>query len=159
MSITINSIIDTKNDFWEVSLAGELDVSTADELKKSLHKLVDEKNIDKNKVEKIAEGYKNKSEDELIDELVKIGKNLKGKEEVVSKFKNFLDPEQQKKLDSIMTKINTAEVQEKVKKNAKKTKNINKPENTKQSSPSTSKKKVKKVKKVKKSSHHTGDTN
>ena len=46
MSITINSIIDTKIDFWEVSLAGELDVSTADELKKSLHKLVDEKNID-----------------------------------------------------------------------------------------------------------------
>ena len=46
MSITINSIIDTKNDFWEVSLAGELDVSTADELKKSLHKLVYEKNID-----------------------------------------------------------------------------------------------------------------
>ena len=46
MSITINSIIDTKNDFWEVSLAGELDVSTADELKKSLHKLVDERNID-----------------------------------------------------------------------------------------------------------------
>ena len=46
MSITINSIIDTKNDFWEVSLAGELDVSTADELKKSLHNLVDEKNID-----------------------------------------------------------------------------------------------------------------
>ena len=46
MSITINSILDTKNDFWEVSLAGELDVSTADELKKSLHKLVDEKNID-----------------------------------------------------------------------------------------------------------------
>ena len=46
MSITINSIIDTKNDFWEVYLAGELDVSTADELKKSLHKLVDEKNID-----------------------------------------------------------------------------------------------------------------
>ena len=139
---------------------------------KTLEKFAKEKNIDKNKVEKIAEGYKNKSEDELIkliaskmksdkliDELVKIGKNLKGKEEVVSKFKNFLDPEQQKKLDSIMTKINNAEVQEKVKKNAKKTKNINKPENTKQSSPSTSKKKVKKVKKVKKSSHHTGDTN
>ena len=124
---------------------------------KTLEKFAKEKNIDKNKVEKIAEGYKNKSEDELIDELVKIGKNLKGKEEVVSKFKNFLDPEQQKKLDSIMTKINNAEVQEKVKKNAKK--NINKPENTKQSSPSTSKKKVKKVKKVKKSSHHTGDTN
>ena len=47
MSITINSIIDTKNDFWEVSLAGELDVSTADELKKSLHKLVDERDIKK----------------------------------------------------------------------------------------------------------------
>ena len=46
MSITINSIIDTKNDFWEVYLEGELDVSKADELKKSLHKLVDEKNID-----------------------------------------------------------------------------------------------------------------
>ena len=89
---------------------------------KTLEKFAKEKNIDKNKVEKIAEGYKNKS-------------------------------------DSIMTKINNAEVQEKVKKNAKKTKNINKPENTKQSSPSTSKKKVKKVKKVKKSSHHTGDTN
>ena len=126
---------------------------------KTLEKFAKEKNIDKNKVEKIAEGYKNKSEDELIDELVKIGKNLKGKEEVVSKFKNFLDPEQQKKLDSIITKKKNAEVQEKVKKNAKKTKNINKPENTKQSSPSTSKKKAKKEKKVKKSSHHTGDTN
>lgn len=67
----------------------------------------------------------------MIDELVKIGKNLKGKEEVVSKFKNFLDPEQQKKLDSIMTKINNAEVKEK----------------------------VKKVKKVKKSSHHKDNSN
>ena len=127
--------------------------------KEAMEKFAKEKNIDKGKIEEIADGYKDKSEDELMDELVKIGKNLKGKEEVVSKFKNFLDPEQQKKLDSIMTKINNAEVQEKVKKNAKKTKNINKPENTKQSSPSTSKKKVKKVKKVKKSSHHTGDTN
>ena len=98
---------------------------------KTLEKFAKEKNIDKNKVEKIAEGYKGKSEDELIDELVKIGKNLKGKEEVVSKFKNFLDPEQQKKLDSIMTKINNAEVKEK----------------------------VKKVKKVKKSSHHRDDSN
>ena len=98
---------------------------------KTLEKFAKEKNIDKNKVEKIAEGYKGKSEDELIDELVKIGKNLKGKEEVVSKFKNFLDPEQQKKLDSIMTKINNAEVKEK----------------------------VKKVKKVKKSSHHKDNSN
>ena len=126
---------------------------------KTLEKFAKEKNIDKNKVEKIAEGYKGKSEDELIDELVKIGKNLKGKEEVVSKFKNFLDPEQQKKLDSIMTKINNAEVKEKVKKNAKKTKNINKPEDTKEGSSTSPKKKVKKVKKVKKSSHHRDDSN
>ena len=95
----------------------------------------------------------------MIDELVKIGKNLKGKEEVVSKFKNFVDPEQQKKLDSIMTKINNAEVKEKVKKNAKKTKNINKPEDTKDVSSTSPKKKVKKVKKVKKSSHHRDDSN
>ena len=46
MSIKIDSILDTSNDFWKVSLEGELDVSTADELKKYLHKLVDEKNID-----------------------------------------------------------------------------------------------------------------
>lgn len=125
---------------------------------KTLEKFAKEKNIDKNKVEKIAEGYKGKSEDELIDELVKIGKNLKGKEEVVSKFKNFLEPEQQKKLDSIMTKINNAEIQEKVKKNAKKTKNINTGEADIEESPK-SKKKVKKVKKVKKSSKHKGDSN
>lgn len=121
---------------------------------KTLEKFAKEKNIDKNKVEKIADNYKGKSEDELIDELVKIGKNLKGKEEVVSKFKTFLDPEQQKKLDGIMNKITNAEVQEKVKKNAKKTKAINKGEKTpnKESSPTT-KKKVKKVKKVKKSTN------
>lgn len=46
MSIKINSMLDTSNSFWTVSLEGELDVSTADELKKYLHKLVDEKNID-----------------------------------------------------------------------------------------------------------------
>ena len=86
---------------------------------KTLEKFAKEKNIDKDKIEKIAEGYKGKSEDELIDELIKIGKGLKGKEEVVSKFKNFLQPEQQKKLDSIMSKINDAEIQEKVKKKAK----------------------------------------
>lgn len=121
---------------------------------KTLEKFAKEKNIDKNKVEKIAEGYKGKSEDELIDELVKIGKNLKGKEEVVSKFKNFLDPAQQQKLDSIMNKITNAEIQEKVKKNAKKTKPINKSDKAQieEKSPTT-KKKVKKVKKVKKSSN------
>ena len=45
MSIKINSMLDTTNNSWEVSLGGELDVSTADELKKELHKLVDEKKI------------------------------------------------------------------------------------------------------------------
>lgn len=127
---------------------------------KTLEKFAKEKNIDKKKVEQIANSYKGKSEDELIDELVKIGKNLKGKEEVVSKFKNFLDPEQQKKLDSIMNKISNAEIQEKVKKNAKKTKQINSPENSKskksaseESSKANGKKKVKKVKKVRKPSH------
>lgn len=123
---------------------------------KTLEKFAKEKNIDKNKVEKIADGYKGKSEDELIDELVKIGKNLKGKDEVVSKFKNFLDPAQQQKLDSIMNKITDAEVQEKVKKNAKKTKSINKSGNTQiEESASAPKKKVKKVKKVKKSSNRS----
>ena len=121
---------------------------------KTLEKFAKEKNIDKNKVEKIAEGYKGKSEDELIDELVKVGKSLKGKEEVVSKFKNFLDPQQQKKLDTIMNKITDAEVQEKVKKNAKKTKSVNKNNNAQigEITPTT-KKKVKKVKRVKKSSN------
>lgn len=116
---------------------------------KTLEKFAKEKNIDKNKVEKIADGYKGKSEDELIDELVKIGKNLKGKDEVVSKFKTFLDPAQQQKLDSIMNKITDAEVQEKVKKNAKKTKSINKNNKTQiEESTPTTKKKVKKVKKT-----------
>lgn len=125
---------------------------------KTLENFAKDKNIDKKKVEEIADSYKGKSEDELIDELVKIGKNLKGKEEVVSKFKNFLDPEQQKKLDQIMNKISSAEVQEKVKKNAKKTKSVNKPEKTATAEASApAKKKVKKVKKVKKSSTSSED--
>ena len=122
---------------------------------KTLEKFAKEKNIDKKKVEKIADSYKNKSEDELMDELIKIGKNLNGKEEVASKFKNFLDPEQQKKLDKIMSKKTDAEIQEKVKKNAKNTKKIHQPEQS--SSPTKSKKKVKKVKKVKKSSTSEND--
>ncbi|WP_419750059.1 hypothetical protein [Terrisporobacter petrolearius] len=127
---------------------------------KTLEKFAKEKNIDKNKVEKIAEGYKGKSEDELIDELVKIGKNLKGKDEVVSKFKNFLDPKQQEKLDTIMNKITDAEVQEKVKKNTKKTKSINKNNNTQvEENTPTTKKKVKKVKRVKKSSRDNSSNN
>ncbi|MCC3866101.1 hypothetical protein K0040_17740 [Terrisporobacter petrolearius] len=125
---------------------------------KTLEKFAKEKNIDKKKVEKIAEGYKGKSEDELIDELVKIGKNLKGKDEVVSKFKNFLDPKQQEKLDAIMNKITDAEVQEKVKKNTKKTKSINNNTQVEESTPTT-KKKVKKVKRVKKSSRDSSSDN
>ena len=46
MSIKINSMLDTTNNSWEVSLGGELDVSTEDELKKELHKLKKKKNID-----------------------------------------------------------------------------------------------------------------
>ena len=38
MSIKINSMLDTTNNSWEVSLGGELDVSTADELKKEFEK-------------------------------------------------------------------------------------------------------------------------
>ena len=88
--------------------------------KEAMEKFAKEKNIDKNKIEEIADGYKNKSEDELMDELVKIGKTLQGKEEVVEKFKAFLDENQRKKGDTIMNKIANAEAQEKV--NSKKSK-------------------------------------
>ena len=88
--------------------------------KDTLEKFAKDKNIDKNKIEDIANSYQGKSEDELLDELINIGKNLKGKEEVVSKFKNFLNPEQQQKLDSIMNKISEAEIQDKI--NSKKAK-------------------------------------
>ena len=112
--------------------------------KDTLEKFAKDKNIDKNKIEDIANSYQGKSEDELLDELINIGKNLKGKEEVVSKFKNFLNPEQQQKLDSIMNKISEAEIQDKI--NSKKAK-------TKKSAShhiSSGKKTVKKVKRVKK---------
>ena len=112
--------------------------------KDTLEKFAKDKNIDKNKIEDIANSYQGKSEDELLDELINIGKNLKGKEEVVSKFKNFLNPEQQQKLDSIMNKISEAEIQDKI--NSKKAK-------TKKSAShhsSSGKKTEKKVKRVKK---------
>ena len=108
----------------------------------TLEQFAKEKNIDKNKIENIANSYQGKSEDELLDELINIGKNLKGKEEVVSKFKNFLNPEQQQKLDSIMNKISEAEIQDKI--NSKKSK-----KSSSHHSPS-GKKTVKKVKRVKK---------
>ncbi|MEF9992461.1 MAG: hypothetical protein RSD22_10240 [Romboutsia sp.] len=79
-----------------------------------LEKMAKQKNIDKGKIEKIADNYKGKSQNELMDELVKIGKTLEGKEEVVSKFKTFLDEGQRKKLDVIMNKISEAEVQDKI---------------------------------------------
>lgn len=82
--------------------------------KEAMEKFAKEKNIDKGKIEEIADGYKDKSEDELMDELVKIGKTLQGKEEVVEKFKTFLDENQRKKIDSIMTKISAAEAKDKI---------------------------------------------
>lgn len=42
MSIDINLKNDTDVEFWEVSVDGELDVSTADQFKEYLHKLIDE---------------------------------------------------------------------------------------------------------------------
>lgn len=41
MSIDINLKNDTDVEFWEVSVDGELDVSTADQFKEYLHKLID----------------------------------------------------------------------------------------------------------------------
>ena len=72
----------------------------------TLEKMAKDKNIDKNKIETLANNYKSKSENELIEELIKVGKNLEGKEEVVSKIRTVLNDEQKKKLDSIMEKIN-----------------------------------------------------
>ena len=46
MSINIKSNLDEQNNFWNIVLEGELDVSTADKLKEHLHKLVDEQTID-----------------------------------------------------------------------------------------------------------------
>lgn len=124
-----------------------------------LEKMAKEKNIDKEKIEKIADGYKGKSENELIDELVKIGKNLEGKDQVVSKLKAFLNDEQRKKLDAVMDKISDAEIKDKLENKKGKTKKV-KPSSNQQNSinknisesnaPKKTKKIVKKVKKVKK---------
>ena len=92
---------------------------------KALEQMAKEKNIDKDKIEKIANNYKGKSENELMDELIKIGKTLEGKEEVVSKFKTFLDENQRKKLDSIMNKISEAELQDKIESKKTKSKKTN----------------------------------
>lgn len=116
----------------------------------ALEKFAKQKNIDKDKIEKIADNYKGKSQNELMEELVKIGKTLEGKEEVVSKFKTFLDEDQRKKLDTIMNKISEAEIQDKIE--SKKSKSKSSKVQEKSSDSSSGKKKVKKVKKVKKSS-------
>lgn len=115
-----------------------------------LENFAKQKNIDKDKIEKIADNYKGKSQSELMDELVKIGKTLEGKEEVVSKFKTFLDEDQRKKLDTIMNKISEAEVQDKIASKKSKSQNPKSQKNISQEN-TPSKKKVKKVKKVKKS--------
>ncbi|MGL5695146.1 MAG: hypothetical protein ACRCXA_13790 [Peptostreptococcaceae bacterium] len=118
---------------------------------KALEEMAKEKNIDKNKIEKIAENYKGKSENELMDELVKIGKTLEGKEEVISKFKTFLDENQRKKLDTIMNKISEAEVQDKIENKKTKTKKntTSSKSNTIDTTPSKNvAPKTKKVKKV-----------
>jgi len=143
----------------------------------ALEKMAKDKNIDKDKIEQIANGYKGKSENELMDELIKVGKNLQGKEEVVSKLKAFLDEDQRKKIDNIMDKISQAEVQNKIeskklnsKKSAqskkgepevdskphKKTKSSkSKPSQQTQEDKTPTKKTKKVVKKVKKSSTNT----
>ncbi len=117
-----------------------------------LEKMAKDKNINKEKIEKIADGYKGKSEDELMDELVKIGKTLEGKEQVVSKLKAFLNEDQRKKLDSVMDKIYNAEIKDKIenKKNKSKKHTELKPVNNSNeiNQPKKTKKVVKKVKKV-----------
>jgi hypothetical protein len=91
--------------------------------KEKVEKMAEEKNIDKDKIKENLEKYEDKSQDELMDELTKIGENLKGKEEIMEKFKMFLDDKQKKKLDNIMSKLASSDAQKKVqeKKAAKKT--------------------------------------
>ena len=108
-----------------------------------LEKMAKDKNIDKDRIEQIAEGYKGKSEGELMDELVKIGKTLEGKEQVVSKLKAFLNDEQRKKLDAVMDKIYDAEVKDKIESKKNKSKNNN---NINDSNNPSNTKKVKKTK-------------
>ena len=54
MSININLKNDEDINFWEIGVSGELDVSTADEFKEYLHKLIDEeiRNMKKNILER-----------------------------------------------------------------------------------------------------------
>ena len=94
--------------------------------KDAFEKMAKNKNIDKEKIETIANNYKGKSENEIINELVKIGRNLDGKEEVISKIKGFLNEKQAKKLDDVMNKISEAEINQKTTKKVKRVKKIKK---------------------------------
>lgn len=111
-----------------------------------IEKMAKEKNIDKDKIQEIADGYKGKSENELMDELIKISQNLKGKEEVVSKLKGFLDESQRKKIDAIMDKISNAEIQSKIDSKKAKSKKIT---STKEVCPETTTKPTKKTRPTK----------
>ncbi|MGL5329516.1 MAG: hypothetical protein ACRDD7_09610 [Peptostreptococcaceae bacterium] len=117
---------------------------------KILEEMAKQKNIDKDKIEQIADNYKGKSENELIDELIKIGKTLEGKEEVISKFKAFLDDNQRKKLDSIMSKISEAEVKDKLENKKTKSKKTSSSSKSNSIDTTPSKNVVPKTKKVKK---------
>ncbi len=110
-----------------------------------IEKMAKQKNIDKDKIEKIADGYKGKSEQELMDELIKIGKTLEGKEEVVSKLKAFLNEEQRQKIDTVMNKITQAEAKTKI--DSKKQKKSSSQSPTSSDTPKKTKKVIKKVKK------------
>jgi anti-sigma B factor antagonist len=46
MSINIDSKLNDEKGFWDISVEGELDVSTADKLKEYLYNLADEKILD-----------------------------------------------------------------------------------------------------------------
>ena len=73
MSINIDYKLNDEKGFWDISVEGELDVSTADKLKEYLHNLADEKILDNEKIIKavvdagfeanVAEEIKNSSKD------------------------------------------------------------------------------------------------
>ncbi|MBS5788707.1 STAS domain-containing protein [Clostridioides mangenotii] len=46
MSIGIDSRLDSTNNFWDISLEGELDISSADKLKERLHNLLEKNMLD-----------------------------------------------------------------------------------------------------------------
>jgi len=99
--------------------------------KEKVEKMAKEKNIDKDKIKENLEKYEDKSQEELMDELVKIGENLKGKEEIMEKFKMFLDDNQKKKLDNIMGKLISNDAKKKAQEKKTASKKVKKVENNK----------------------------